>query len=388
MGQYRAVMEPLGRALREFAPETTLRITGGDLRLAPLDLRKLDIALDTSAEGFTLDLNAASRLWSRLSLKGRVTYADLAARVDAELDGLDLPQALALAGVRTGGSEPIESAAGRVSAKANLALGTSWQAELAIVKSDVALKLAQLPGPVGLSRGSARAVPGKATLEKVGLSLLDSSVLASASYDKQKSALQLAITDGVAGEKLVRWALEQGGVPARFEQKTPLRLTAKRLAWAPNKPLEVDARAALEGGPQVEVALVLRPEQVDLKRIAIKDAGSNAVLSAAIAGDLIRATFTGVLHGRSIAALLRDPPRSGFGIVQGNLRLTVDRAQPRRSVASGNLRPLARPDRSPASAIVERVELTADETIVCVATHGPTCEQCYPAATCTPRRAS
>src|SRR4249920_1895993 len=112
MGQYRAIMEPLGRALREFAPQTTLRITGGDLNLAPLDLRKLDIALDTNPDGFTLDLNAVSRLWSRLSLKGSVTYADLAAHVDAELDGLDLPQTLKLAGVATGSDQAIEFAGG------------------------------------------------------------------------------------------------------------------------------------------------------------------------------------------------------------------------------------------------------------------------------------
>jgi|SRR5882672_841389 len=364
LGQYRAIMEPLGRALREFAPDTSLRITGGDLRVAPLDLRKLDIALDTSPEGFTLDLNAASRLWSRLSLKGRVTYADLAARVDAELDGLDLPQTLALAGVATGSGHAIESAGGRVSAKAELSIGTSWQAKLAVVDSDVALKLALLPGPIGLSRGSAHAVPGKATLEKVGLSLLDASVLASATYDTQKSALQLAITEGVAGEKLVAWALEQGSVSARFAPKTPLRLTAKRITWAPQGALEVDAAAALDGGPQVEVALALRPEQVELKRIAIKDAGNTAVISAAIAGDLIRATFSGVLYGRSIAALLREPPPSDSGIMQGDLRLTVDRARPRRSVATGNLRveSLDLTWLAGKRAIVEHVELKSDET--------------------------
>src|SRR5258706_14864352 len=60
MGQYRAVMEPLGRALREFAPDTTLRITGGDLRVAPLELRKLDITLETNPGCFLLDVTAAS----------------------------------------------------------------------------------------------------------------------------------------------------------------------------------------------------------------------------------------------------------------------------------------------------------------------------------------
>jgi uncharacterized protein involved in outer membrane biogenesis len=369
MGQYRAIMEPLGRALREFAPQTTLRITGGDLNLAPLDLRKLDIALDTNPDGFTLDLNAASRLWRRLSLKGRVTYADLAAHVDAELDGLDLPQALKLAGVATGSDQAIESAGGRVSAKAELVIDASWQAKLAIVKSDVAIKLAQLPGPIGLSRGSARAVPGKATLERVGLSLLDSSLLASASYDMQKSALQLAITEGVAGEKLVRWGLERGSVPARFEPKTPLRFAAKRIAWSPKGALEVEASAGIDGGPQIAAVLAWRPELLEVKRLTIDHAGNKASLSATVVEDVTRATFSGVLQGRSIAALLREPPPSESGIVQGNLRVTVDSAQPRRSVASGNLRidSLDLTWLAGKRAILERVELTADETIVRIA---------------------
>jgi hypothetical protein len=117
------------------------------------------------------------------------------------------------------------------------------------------------------------------------------------------------------------------------------------------------------------VALSWRPELLELKRVAIKDTDSNAVLSAAIAEDFIRATFTGILHGRSIAALLRDPPRSGSGIAQGNLRLTVDRARPRRSAATGKLRvdSLDLTWLAGKRAIVEHVELTADETTVRIA---------------------
>ncbi len=117
------------------------------------------------------------------------------------------------------------------------------------------------------------------------------------------------------------------------------------------------------------MALALRPELVELKRVAIKDAASNAVLSAAIAGEQIRATFTGILQGRSIAALLREPPPSDSGIVQGNLRLTVDRARPRRSVATGNLRvdSLDLTWLAGKRAIVEHIDLTSDETTVRIA---------------------
>jgi len=369
LGQYRAIMEPLARALREFAPETTLRINGGELRVAPIELRKLDVALDTNPDGFTLGVTAASRLWSRLSLKGKVRYDDLSARVDAELDGLDLAQTLVLAGVRTGSDQAIESLGGKVSARADLDVATSWRANLAVVKSDAALKLPQLPGPIVLSGGTARAVPGKATLEKVGLALLDAKVLAAASFDTGKSSLELSVAEGIAGEQLVGWALALGDTPTRLTPKTPLRLTAKRIAWAPKRPLEVDAGATLDGGPQVDVALAWKPELLDLKRIAIKDAASNAVLSAAIAGDQIRATFTGILQGRSIAALLREPPPSDSGIAQGNLRLTIDRANPRRSTATGNLRvdSLDLTWLAGKRAIIERIDLAGDETTLRIA---------------------
>jgi hypothetical protein len=174
----------------------------------------------------------------------------------------------------------------------------------------------------------------------------------------------------MVGEKSVQWALARADLPPRFEPKTPLRFTAQRIAWTPTPAgagaggaLEADARIAFEGGPQVALALAWRPELLELRRIGIKDAASGAVLGASVAGDLVQASFAGTLHGKSIAAMLRRPgPETDSGVAHGDLRVTIDRKQPGRTMAEGTLR-LDAIDLTwlaGKKAIVERAELIAE----------------------------
>jgi hypothetical protein len=180
-----------------------------------------------------------------------------------------------------------------------------------------------------------------------------------------KPALELALTEGAAGEKIVQWALERGELAPRFEPRTPLRFAAKRVAWSPQGALEADARVDFEGGPQVAFALASKPKLLELPRIAIKDAASDGLLAVSIADDILRASFSGTLQGRSIAAMLRRPgPASASGTAQGKIQLTLDRAQPRRTLADGRLRVEALDLSWLAGkrAIVERMDLTAEPT--------------------------
>ena len=175
--------------------------------------------------------------------------------------------------------------------------------------------------------------------------------------------MDLALVEGVAGEKIVQWALEQGAVPPRFEPKTPLRFAAQRIAWAPKGALEADARIELDAGPALGVALVWRPERLELRRLTIKDARSDAVLGATMAGDRIQASFSGRLDGHSIPAMLRQPlPASG--VAQGELRLSIDRKQPERTTAEGKLRieALDLTWLAGKKAIIERADIVSEAT--------------------------
>jgi hypothetical protein len=167
--------------------------------------------------------------------------------------------------------------------------------------------------------------------------MLDARTRVSGGFNIQNSALEIALAEGIAGEKMVRWALERGEVPPRLEPKTPLRFAARRIAWAPKGALEADVRVEFENGPALGVVLAQRSGALELPRVAVKDARSDAVLSARIAaGERIEASFSGKLDGASIAAMLKTTP-SDSGIAQGELRVTVDRKQPQHSIAQGKI---------------------------------------------------
>ncbi|HSA91324.1 MAG TPA: AsmA-like C-terminal region-containing protein, partial [Burkholderiales bacterium] len=130
--------------------------------------------------------------------------------------------------------------------------------------------------------------------------------------------------------------LERGAVAARFEPRTPLRFAARRIAWSPKGALEADASVQFPSGPELAFNLASREKLLELKRVAIKDARSDAVLSARLAGQRIEAGFSGTLAGTSIAAMLKSTP-SDSGVAQGDFRVTVDRAQPQESIGQGRL---------------------------------------------------
>ncbi|MFL6571616.1 MAG: AsmA-like C-terminal region-containing protein, partial [Burkholderiales bacterium] len=237
--------------------------------------------------------------------------------------------------------------------------------DVAVTPRGVRAVLKALPAAVTADGGSVRAGPKQATLENVAVAMLDARTRVSGTIGIAKPAVELALTEGVAGEKIVQWALQRGEMPARLEPKTPLRFAAKRVAWAPSGVLEADARVDFEGGPQVALTLASKPKVLELPRIAIKDAASDAVISLALAGDVVRASFSGTLQGRSIAAMLRRPgPETASGAAQGKIQVTVDRLQPRRTVADGHLRvdALDLSWLAGKRAIVERMDLTAEPT--------------------------
>ena len=228
----------------------------------------------------------------------------------------------------------------------------------------VSMTLKALPGPLGIASGSMRFGRESARYEKLAVAILDARALLSGTATLKGPRFEFALEQGEIGEKAVRWALELAKAPARLEPRTPLRFAARRIAWAPDEPLEVDARVDFDGGPALGVALTWRPERLDLRRLTIKDARSDAVLSATVAGELIKASFSGTLHGHSIPAMLRQPLPADSGTARGELRGTIDRKNPERTSAEGHLR-IEALDLSwlaGKKALIERAEIIAEGT--------------------------
>jgi hypothetical protein len=240
----------------------------------------------------------------------------------------------------------------------------------AVVKPDkVSAGLKMLPAAIAINGGTLQATRDQVRFAGVSAGMLDARVSVSGSFSLKNSALELSLADGLTGEKLLRWALERAEVPSRLEPRAPLRFAAQRIAWAPKSPVEVDARLEFEGGPAVTLALAARPGLLELKRVTLKDASSDMTASATVAAKQIEATFSGTLHGRSLAAMLRTRPPEVSGTARGELRFAMDRAQPARSVAEGHLRVegLDLGWLTGKRSIVEAIDLSADASGVRIA---------------------
>ena len=208
--------------------------------------------------------------------------------------------------------------------------------EVVVTPRRVSAALKALPDAIAVDGGSVQAGPKHLEFENVAVAMLDARTRVSGSFDVKNSSVEVALADGTAGGKIVQWALERAAVPPRLEPKTPLRFAAKRISWAPQGALEADTRVEFQDGPELALNLTSREELLELRRVTIKDARSDAVLSSRVAGQRIEASFSGTLDGASIAAMLKSTP-SDSGLARGDFRVTVDRARPQNSIGEGKL---------------------------------------------------
>lgn len=87
---YRETMGAIVDALREFAPDTEVRVDGAEFvisveGLPPLDFRNVMLHARTAARGVELQASAASRYWTSMKLAGEIRYDDLSSRADLRL---------------------------------------------------------------------------------------------------------------------------------------------------------------------------------------------------------------------------------------------------------------------------------------------------------------
>ena len=260
----------------------------------------------------------------------------------------------------------IETAAGHVEGNVKFAFGRGdWKIGIDVAKSDAALGLRQLPGPVKIARLSVEARPASVTIDRAAVSLLDASAVASVTLDDFKAGPRArgSIIEGTIGEKFLAWVWQLAKLPDRYEPETPIRVAASRVSRTPDGAVEVQATAQFEAGPNVAVDLGWAAGALDIRRATIKDARSDVELALRIKGASFEGRYAGSLYSTSIAAAMKRA-KMPSGAVSGNLRFSFDRERRRRLTADGDLKgealDLAALIGQPLR--IERIDLATDDT--------------------------
>lgn len=326
-----------------------------------------------SADEIAIRLSDAQVGANRLS-RGVLRYSQKGGEASGSVGfDLDLPQVMdavrrMLPGQGRAALEVVQSVAGTASGNFRFAFGRKeWRAGIEVPKADVSVQMRNLPGPTSLTSVAVDITQDAVKVDRAALSLLDASAIASATIGIAPGGPQItgSIAEGSVGGNFLEWVRQIAHLPPNLQLRTPIRVAAPRIAFSPKRALEVEASAQFDAGPAIAVELGWAQDALDLRRLAIKDARSDAAIALRSKGRAIEGKFSGSLYSTSIAAMLKsaDLPAGG---VTGNLHVKFDRDRPGRGTAEGNLkgealdlsRFLGRPVK------IDRIDLAADNTVL------------------------
>jgi hypothetical protein len=314
-------------------------VTSGAVRYAPdaLSVRELSATLGRSrVTGASADV--------ALDAPGTVR----AARGDAVLDLGELyPWLASLDRLGPGVRQAVRSVSGTAAVRVARAAGTladlaALEFEATVEPADVRAVLTELPGPLTLAGGKASVTRRTLQLDRVGLALLDARVTASGRVEDYAtldgSRLDLTLAAGAAGAQSLDWLRTRWKVAPAALPRPPVALTTGRLHWSAVESSEHSAQGTfqLAGDARAEVDLSWGPETLHVRRLALKDADSDATGSLRWGPSRVSFAFAGRVDHRSIVRIMARPP-DALTRLQGSLRAQIDLAEPRHSTATGTL---------------------------------------------------
>jgi hypothetical protein len=213
--------------------------------------------------------------------------------------------------------------------------------EAVVQPQQLRASLTELPAPMTVAGGEATVTPRALRLSGLQASLLDARVTVSGSVQDYASAtrrLDLALASGAAGQQALDWVRARWQVPAKAMPRAPFTLADGRLQWPADVPGSLAARGTVGLAEKVdaEFDFTWRPDDLDLRRLSLKDADSDATM--ALKWTLVHADvqFRGKLDNRTLERLLAPPPEVQ-GSLRGDFRASIDLRAPRRSTATGTL---------------------------------------------------
>jgi AsmA-like protein len=215
---------------------------------------------------------------------------------------------------------------------------SGWSVQTQIRQSDASVGIKGLPGPVRLAGAAVEVTRDAVRIARAALSMLDASAAASASIAwAPRLQISGAVSEGAVGEEALAWIWKSADLPPRLVLKAPVRIAVQKAAWRPKGPLELQASASFDAGPDLAVDLGWSSSAIEVRRAAIKDARSDAVLALRAKGGLFEGKFSGSLTSVSLASALKSAKLPSGG-ASGELRFSFDRRHPERISAEGKLK--------------------------------------------------
>jgi len=301
-----AVLSDLDVAARYDTIAFPLRVTRGTVAYTPA-------AIAVHALGGSVGGSAFSDLTARVALAGpRVITAT------AGTFTLDLPELFAWArrqpdlAKSLDGVHSVEGALQLTVTRLSLPLDSVKRASFAAVAVPHALSVdaPRYAPPLRLDGGAIAVTDERIDAEGVRAAALDAELVLGGGAGGWQARIDSAYASarGTVGPEALAWGFSRAKVDSTLRLRGALEIAALAAEWRRQGASRAAGSVAVRGGPAVDLALSVKGEAVDIERVHLHDAWSDATLSGRIERAHFRAGCDGHLSGESVDAIFAEPP--------------------------------------------------------------------------------
>jgi hypothetical protein len=177
-------------------------------------------------------------------------------------------------------------------------------------------------GPVSLFVEQFEALPRTFTFSRISARMADLSVSLSGKIDNYRTTHRKAnlSVSGTAGPNVLQWLRDSASLSPLLTLRSPLALSDTRIRWEQDGTLQIVGNASIKNGPSLAFDVQRSPQSITLKRLAVRDRESQAVITLQLSERIVDLSFSGNLTPKTMDDLFGHEPFP-FGWIKGDLKV-------------------------------------------------------------------
>jgi len=213
-----------------------------------------------------------------------------------------------------------------------------WTFASAGTLNQVEIRHADFPGRIRLAHGKFAANHGRVRFSDVSAAMSDGALIASGTFEYAKGGLSQIETSatGTVGALMTQWISHQVELPEDLGLRSPLKISAGRLAWRAGGDISFRGQVTVAGGPQLALDVVKQPHGLDLRNLTIDDGVRRARMTFQRTKDHLDLSFSGELTQQTIDKVFASFPMEGSSL-RGDIEVNAALANPISVSARGQL---------------------------------------------------
>ncbi len=203
---------------------------------------------------------------------------------------------------------------------------------------DISLDWSFLPGPAFLKRGEISASEERISLTDARADMLDASVNVSVireGYLRDQPKTDLSFS-GKMGPQSLQWSARLADLPPQISLRDPVTFEHAHISLNDGSTL-FQGKWRVDRGPEITADVSKNSKKLVVSKLTIKDASSDAVLSADLQENELELAFAGKLSSETLQRVITEEEFPG-GRIEGDLRAEIRTEKPFMVTAQGKMR--------------------------------------------------